>query len=104
VIAGPLLQPMRLRPKDKPAAGYWINDPLGVDNLKIRVTCRVDDGALEETAPYALMTFGRGLFSPRFHLSTFIYRLFLHEVRVRVYAARVQVAPSAGHDRRCAVG
>jgi hypothetical protein len=57
------------------------------DNLEIRVSCRPDAGALEEPVPYALAT----TLEVAEEIGVDIY----NEVRVRVHAARVQVAPGA---------
>jgi hypothetical protein len=55
------------------------------NNLEIRVSCRPDAGALEDAVPYALAT----TLEVAEDIGVDIY----NEVRVRVHAARVQVAP-----------
>ena len=55
------------------------------DSLEIRVSCRPDAGALEDTVPYALAT----TLEVAEEIGVDIY----DEVRVRVHAARIQVAP-----------
>ncbi len=55
------------------------------DNLEIRVSCRPDAGALEDAVPYALAT----TLEVAAELGIDIY----DEIRVRVHAARIQVAP-----------
>ncbi|MFH2113020.1 MAG: S8 family serine peptidase, partial [Spirochaetota bacterium] len=56
------------------------------DNLEIRVSCRADAGALEEAIPYAIAT----TLEVAEEIGVDIY----NEVRVRVHAARIQVAPN----------
>lgn len=55
------------------------------DDLQIRVSCRQDAGALEDAVPYALVT----TLEVAEELGVDIY----DEVRVRVHAARIEVAP-----------
>lgn len=55
------------------------------DNLEIRVSCRPDAGALEDAVPYALAT----TLEVAEEIGVDIY----DEVRARVHAARIQVAP-----------
>jgi hypothetical protein len=56
------------------------------DNLEIRVSCRADAGTLEEAIPYAMAT----TLEVAEEIGVDIY----NEVRVRVHAARIQVAPN----------
>jgi hypothetical protein len=55
------------------------------DSLEIRVSCRPDAGALEDPVPYALAT----TLEVAEEIGVDIY----NEVRVRVHAARIQIAP-----------
>lgn len=55
------------------------------DNLEIRVSCRPDAGSLEDWVPYALAT--------TLEISEEIGVDIYDEVRVRVHAARIRVAP-----------
>lgn len=55
------------------------------DNFEIRVNCRPDAGALEDAVPYALAT--------TLEIAEEIGVDIYDEVRVRVHAARIQVAP-----------
>jgi hypothetical protein len=55
------------------------------ENLEISVNCRADAGVLEDAIPYALAT----TLEVAEEIGVDIY----NEVRVRVHAARVQVAP-----------
>ncbi len=57
------------------------------DHLEIRVSCRPDAGALEDAVPYALAT----TLEIAEELGVDIYE----EVRVRVHAARITVAPAS---------
>jgi len=56
------------------------------DNLEIQVSCRADAGNLEDEIPYALVT--------TLEVAEEIGVPIYEEVRVRVHAARVRVAPS----------
>jgi hypothetical protein len=55
------------------------------DSLEIRISCRPDAGALEDSVPYALAT----TLEVAEEIGVDIY----NEVRERVHAARIQVAP-----------